>query len=111
MLNFSGVCVAVELTDDAEQLFNLHEPWTTAQGESPDPQEGHDILLVKYDPTSDTFVTWGGLQGATIPWDSGCITNVYVFVSKEDAQRNGVDIDQLVQACRQFGGTVAPNAP
>jgi hypothetical protein len=107
MLNFSGVCVQVTLTDDANDLFNQHLPWTLANGETPDPNEGHDILLVEYGPQGYCFVTWGALQWATIPWDNSCITGVYVFVSKEDAARNGVDINALIATIRQFNGTVA----
>lgn len=105
MLDFSGVLIAVSLTDDAEQLFTEHKPWTTAQGEKPDENEGHDILLVKYDENGDTFVTWGGLEASTIGWDHSCIGEAWVIVTSQDATRAGVDIDALKAKCAAFGGT------
>jgi hypothetical protein len=108
MNNFSGVCIAVDLPSDAEQEFNNGQPWSLAGGESPDPNEGHDILLVKYDENGYTFVTWGALEPATAQWDASCIQNAYVFVSKEDAQNNGVNLQSLIAAIQQLGGTVAP---
>lgn len=105
MLNFSGVLIGVDLTDDAEQLFNNHQPWTLSGGESPDPNEGHDILLVTYDDQGDdTFVTWGALQKSTVQWDAGCIQGAYVIVTSDDATRNGVDLVALKAQCASLGG-------
>lgn len=103
MLDCRGVLVAVQLTDDAEQLFGQHQPWTLAQGEQPNPQEGHDILLVRYGPEGDTFVTWGALQEATVPWDASCITDAWCFGTPEDAQRAGYDADAIIAAIRSGG--------
>lgn len=115
MLNFGGVAVAVDLNDSAESEFEAHQPWHLAPGEKADPNEGHFVLGVKYDPETETYVTWGGLQPATLDWDASCIVAVYVFVTKDDAERNGVDINALIAACRQHGGHVAtgdaPPAP
>lgn len=111
MNNFSGVLVSVSLTDDAENLFAQKLPWTTDNGEHPNPQEGHDILLAKYDESGDTFVTWGALQGSTIKWDSSCITGAFVIVTSDDAQRNGVDINALKEQCRALGGESSNDSP
>lgn len=114
MLDFKGCLVAVSLTDDAEQLFEQHQPWTTAQGEQPDPNMGHDILLVRYGPEGMTFVTWGGLQMSTIPWDHVCILEVWVIMTKEDAARAGVNFTALQNEIRNWGGTQVqpvPSAP
>lgn len=111
MLDYRGVLISVELTDDAEQLFNSKQPWTLANGESPDPNEGHDILLVKYGPEGDTFVTWGALQLSTIPWDNSCITSAWVIITSEDAERTGVDIAALQNQIRAWGGKVDTTTP
>ena len=39
MAAFHGAYVGVNLTDDAEQLFEQQQPWTTGNGEQPDPDE------------------------------------------------------------------------
>ena len=58
MAAFHGVYVGVNLTDDADQLFGQEQPWTTANGEQPDPNDGHCIVKVKADGTQfDGWVT------------------------------------------------------
>lgn len=49
MAAFHGAYVGVNLTDDADQLFEHQQPWTTANGEQPDPKDGHCIVKVKAD--------------------------------------------------------------
>ena len=98
MVDFRGVIVGTHLTDDAEALFEAHEPWTTATGESPDTNKGHDILLVAYDDTGDTFVTWGADQKSTLAWDAACIDEAWVILTKEDADRAGYDFAAALKA-------------
>lgn len=104
LLDFRGLLVAVSLTDDAEQLFEQHQPWTTAQGEQPDQNEGHDIYWVKYGPEGDTFITWGEDQLSTIGWDQACILEVWAFLMKEDAARAGINLPALQEEIRGWGG-------
>lgn len=114
MLNFRGVLVGCSLTDDAEQDFEAEPqiPWTVTAQDQPDPQEGHDIALAAYGPDFDEFYTWGAKQKATVAWASGEAhagdLECWVFVTDEDAERNGVDIDALIAAINAWGGTVAP---
>ena len=100
MNQFGGVLVGVQLTADAEQLFGAGQPWTTANGETPQANMGHDVALVKYDENGDTFVTWGALQASTIDWDSACIDEAWVFVNRDDAERSGYDFDALLAALK-----------
>ena len=102
MLDFHGVFCGVQLTDDAQQLFEQQQPWTTANGEQPDPSEGHDILKVKYDTEAglDTYVTWGALQEATIEWSAACVDEAWVIVTEEDAVNAGVDYQALLAECK-----------
>lgn len=102
MLDFRGVLVGIALTGSAEQEFENHQPWNASPTEQPNPQEGHDIYLVKYDTTvpaaAETFITWGALQDATIDWENAEAPNfmdAWVFFSKEDADRVGVDAAAL----------------
>lgn len=113
MITFNGVITGVQLTDDAEQLFAEHQPWTTAQGETADPSLGHDILLVAYDANGETYVTWGALQPSTAGFDAACVQDRWVIITKQDAERAGVDFAALQAAIRSWGGTqtAAPAAP
>jgi len=98
MIDFRGVIVGTHLTDDAQQVFEAHEPWTTAHGETSDPNKGHDVLLVAYDEHGDTFVTWGADQRSTIDWDHACMDEAWVILTKEDAARAGYDFDAARRA-------------
>lgn len=60
MAAFHGTYAGVNLSDDADSLFQQGKPWTTAHGERPGPNEGHCILEVPADGHKhDTWVTWG----------------------------------------------------
>lgn len=110
MLNFNGVLVGCKLTDDAEQEFDAHRPWTVTASDRPDRQNGHDIYLVKYDSQAEneTVVTWGALQDCTVRWDTAESRDgdleAWVFITAEDAARNGVDLPALQQATHDLGG-------
>lgn len=111
MIDFHGVFVAVALTDDAQQIFSERGTWTVANGERPDPNEGHDILLVKYDGSTDTYVTWSELQKATHDWSSACRGQALVFLTREDAASHDIDFDALLTEIRAEGGDVNPDVP
>lgn len=102
MLDFRGCLVGVRLTDDAEQLFNDHKPWTTANGESPDPEEGHDICLTAYDETYDVYGTWGAWQEATLDWTRVCANECYVILTKVLADRAGYDFNAAVEKLKAY---------
>ena len=110
MLNFDGVLIGCDLTSDAEQEFANHQPWTITASEQPSPKGGHDIYLVKYDTAAgtETIVTWGANQDCTVAWETGQVQagdlEAWVFISAEDADRNGVDLATLQQAIRSLGG-------
>ena len=111
MLNFHGVLLGCDLTADAENEFKEHKPWTITGAEQPNPQSGHDIYLVKYDTEagSETIITWGALQDCTLAWETGEVQagglEAWVFITAEDAQRNGVNLPELQAAIHSLGGT------
>ena len=98
MQNFNGVYFGVALTDDADQKFNDHQPWTTAQGQRPNPTKGHCIVKVTADKDKDGYVTWGGLQYATKNWTEACSLGAYVIITHEDVLNHNIQIDQLTAA-------------
>jgi hypothetical protein len=82
---FHGVMVGVNLTDDADDLFEAGQPWTTANGETPDPNDGHVIVKVKADGRRlDTYVTWGAEQEADLDWSALCVDEIWAIVTRED---------------------------
>jgi hypothetical protein len=113
MLNFNGVLIGCNLTVDAEREFANHVPWTITPAEQPDPKGGHDVYLVKYDTQTgtETVVTWGADQDCTVAWENGETQagdlEAWVFITAEDAARNGVDLAALQQAIRDLGGVAA----
>jgi hypothetical protein len=93
---FHGAYVGVNLTDDVDQLFAQHEPWTVANGEQPNPNDGHCILKVGADGTQfDSWVTWGAVQQSTMAWTQACLEEAWVIVTEEDAQAASLDIAKL----------------
>jgi hypothetical protein len=91
MLDFNGCLVGVTLNKDAEQQFENHVPWSIGPNDQPEPNEGHDIAFVAYGPSGEIFATWGASQDATVAWESACITDVWVFGTKDDAEKAGYD--------------------
>jgi hypothetical protein len=102
---FAGVYCGVSLTDDADELFSEHQPWTVADGQQPDPQEGHCILLVKADGHSlDGYVTWGADQEATTDWTAECVEEAWVIITQDDANSSLIDLTALRADIEALGG-------
>jgi hypothetical protein len=96
MAAFNGTYVGVNLTDDADQLFGRGQPWTVANGEQSDPNEGHCIVKVKADGSQyDSWVTWGAVQESTLNWTKACLDEAWVIITQEDAAAASVDITAL----------------
>jgi hypothetical protein len=108
MSAFHGVYAGVNLTDDADKLFEQQEPWTVSHGQHPDPNEGHCIVKVAADGHQfDTWVTWGALQRSTRPWTDACLEEAWVVITDEDANAAKVDLDALradIDALHGMGG-------
>jgi hypothetical protein len=108
MAAFHGAYVGVNLTDDADNLFEEGQPWTTANGEQPDPNDGHCIVKVAADGSQfDTWVSWGAEQQSTLAWTAACLDEAWVIVSQEDADATSLNIAQLradIDALHGTGG-------
>lgn len=104
---FTGVYCGVSLTDDADDLFANHQAWTVADGQRPDPQDGHCILLVGADGRSlDDWVTWGAGQKSTTDWSAECVEEAWVIITQEDVDNHQIDIDALRGDIEALGGSV-----
>jgi len=103
---FHGAYAGVNLPDDADQLFEQGEPWTTANGERPDPNEGHCIVKVSADgQRNDTWVTWGALQKSTTGWTRSCLEEAWVIITEEDAKNAKLDLAALKADIDALDGT------
>lgn len=111
MALFSGVYVGVTLTDDAEDLFSQGQPWSVADGQQPDPNDGHCILKVRADGKGlDGYVTWGAGQPAETGWSAVCVDEAWVIITQEDEGTKLIDVDKLIAAIEALHGT-APSGP
>lgn len=106
MQAFKGVYAGVDLTDDADPLFVQGQPWTTADGEQPDPNDGHCIVKVTAagNGGNDGWITWGAYQESTAAWTQACLTEAYVIVTTEDEAAK-VDMPRLLADIEALGGT------
>ena len=105
MQAFHGVYAGVNLTDDADQLFSEGRPWTVANGEQADPDDGHCIVKVKADGGQlDGYVTWGALQPATVAWTAACLQEAWVILASEDEAAK-IDLAALRADIDALGGT------
>ena len=105
MAVFHGLYVGVNLTDDADSLFQNGQPWTVANGEAADPNDGHCIVKVKADGQQlDTWVTWGALQPSTRAWTAACLDEAWAVVTSED-QAAILDMPALLADINALGGT------
>ena len=109
---FRGVYAGVNLTGDADQLFGEGRPWTTANGEQPDPAEGHCIVKVTAagNGGNDGWVTWGAYQESTAGWTQGCLTEAWVIITTEDEAAK-VDMTALIADIEALGGTGPASGP
>jgi hypothetical protein len=114
--DFGGVLLGLSLPDDAIQEFDAGQPWDTSQ--PCDANEGHAVVLAKWDPSGITIVTWAKYWPTTVPFDQACITDAWVVGSKEDAERAGYNAaawEAALALVKNTGGTIpaggAPPAP
>ena len=83
--DFDGLLVACLLGDDAEQNFEAGLPWDNPP--APDPNDGHDILLIQtHVDGSIGVVTWGAIQACTPSWVSQNITDAWAILDEDDAR-------------------------
>jgi hypothetical protein len=100
---FTGVYAGVCLTDDADDLFSQGQPWTVANGQQPDSQEGHCIIKVKADGKTDGWVTWGAEQSSTTDWTAACLDEAWVIISSEDCGTNLINLVELQADIKALG--------
>lgn len=112
LATFHCVYVGVSLTDQDEQDFSNHVPWSST---TPNQNNGHCIVKVKSDDVHDGWVTWGALQESTKDWTKACVDEAWVIVTTEDLRATNIDLGALRADIAALGGTggavPAPPAP
>lgn len=111
MQAFHGIYAGVDLTDDADQLYVDGKPWTTANGERPDPSEGHCIVKVAAAGSggNDGWVTWGAFQESTAGWTKACLTEAWAVITSEDEAAK-IDMAALTADIEALHGTGDPSS-
>jgi hypothetical protein len=104
MAAFNGVYCGVTLTDDADDLFANHLLWTVADGQYPDPNDGHCILKVTATGDTDGWITWGGVQKSTTDWTAACLEEAWVVITAEDTQSHLINLAALQADIKALGG-------
>jgi hypothetical protein len=109
---FDGLLIACQLSDEAEQEFEAGQPWNWSASEPPDPNDGHDVLLIQYaDDGGVTVVTWGALQKCTAAWVEHNVTDAWAILTAEDAKRAGVNWAALIASLQAVHGMIPGSAP
>lgn len=106
-----GVITGVDLTDSDEQEFADGQIWTCSGGQTPDPEDGHDILTVKAQTSTGprTCITWGAEQEYDGSWDDACASEWWGILVDEDAEWMGADaFNAIVADITALAGTAVP---
>ncbi len=105
MAAFHGAYAGVNLTSDADTLFEQGQPWTVANGEQPVPTEGHCIVKVASDgQATDTWITWGAAQRSTLAWTQTCLDEAWVIITEDDGTVDLAALRADIDALHGTGG-------
>jgi hypothetical protein len=106
MATFHGIYAGVNLTVDTDQLFEQHQPWTVANGQQPNPNDGQCMLKVAADGAQhDSWVTWGAVQQSTLDWAEACLEEAWVILTEEDVAATDFDIASWYADINALHGT------
>lgn len=89
-----GTILCLALDPMAQDEFRNGVAWGT-ESANPDYEEGHAVTGVAFDTSGDRVITWGRVQGTTIPFDNNCVDGLVVLVTPY-LKESGVDTDALI---------------
>lgn len=89
MIDYDGVMLSIELTNDAYQNFENRTPWHVgpAPADQPNPVLGHETALVAYTPQLDSVVTWGQMKSQTAAFTEATTYQGFVFLDAQDTAK------------------------
>ena len=106
MAAFHGLYAGVNLTDDADNLFQQGQPWNGRQRRAARSELGPLHREVGADAGQyDSWVTWGAEQKSTHCWTAACLDEAWVIISQEDANATGLDLAALRADINALHGT------
>jgi hypothetical protein len=108
-VEFNGVLVGCLLGDNAESNFEKGLPWDNPP--APDPNDGHDILFIGWEPSGSVYVTWGALQRASPSWQANNPTDAWVILDANDPSVNWPALIAELTALHGTVPSVTPPAP
>lgn len=97
---FGSCRLGISVTGDMQSAFDSGQPWTTFTGTV---EGGHDVPIVKYDPSYAYVVTWGRIQA--VSWsllaDSRFLNEAHAevwpdFIAANGTAPNGFDLQALL---------------
>lgn len=84
-----GAYIGVNLPQSAEDAFQAGQPWTDTTDKNI--LGGHCIVLVGYDPTYVTAVTWGATVKVSYAWLNTYMDEAYAIISPQWVEAGGVN--------------------
>ena len=84
-----GAYIGVNLPQSAEDAFQAGQPWTDTTDKNI--LGGHCIVLVGYDPTYVTAVTWGATVKISYAWLNTYMDEAYAIISPQWVEAGGVN--------------------
>ena len=86
MIDYRGVMLSVELTENAYQNYYTRTPWHIGadSADTPTPSLAHEVALVAYTPELDSVVTWGQMKSATAAFTEAATYQAFVFLDAQD---------------------------
>ncbi len=109
---FYGACLSVELTSDGHgsdvngNQTTMGQPWSIPPGDAPDPNFGHEVVFSGAFKNIDENLTWGQRQLMTMDWVKQSTYECWVVLTRQDAERTGIDFEKLVAAIKNQPGAV-----
>lgn len=87
-----AVGIGIECPDNADKLFDAHQPWDVTAGTH---VEGGHYIPAMLRNSKDQFgvVTWGGLQGMTLDFYDKYCDEAVMFLSLESITQKGLSPD------------------
>lgn len=103
----NGLLLGINCADSFQQDFGQVPPVPWGQpGENPDPELGHDVWYIKYNPGG--VITWGAVQPVTDSFVRTFVTDAWLIFDRDDPEVNWALLDEALEAIH---GTVTPPAP
>lgn len=112
-VEFRGVGLTINCPSQMQQQFGEGVTLTVGPGNEPDPEDGHGIWLCTVDMTKKLakIATWGKVVWCTFEFLQACLTSVWVFGTKQDAEAAGYDFaawQAVAQTMPNFLDAVKP---